>query len=181
MRRYILLLISSFAVFFASAQEEIFSDTIATQLPELRMGQPAFEKTLIFNDPTLMEGFDLIENSVFNQPLFPSYNKNLDFLKYLNPPKEISQTYSIRTTSFNPVFPFGHIFNQSAYRLNDRVVIGGNSFGAQSVFDQPKINSTIQDMSIKGASLFMQYKVNDHFKVQTRVSISNRRSSPWEP
>ena len=59
--------------------------------------------------------------------------------------------------------------------------MGGNSFGAQSVFDRPKMNQAIQDMSIKGASMFMQYNVTDHFKVQTRISISNRRSTPWEP
>lgn len=45
---------------------------------------------------------------------------------------------------------------------------------------QPKINATIQDMSIKGASMFLQYKVSDQFKIQTRVSISNHQS-PWEP
>jgi hypothetical protein len=39
---------------------------------------------------------------------------------------------------------------------------------------------TIQDMSIKGASMILQYKVSDKIKVQTRVSISTGQS-PWEP
>jgi hypothetical protein len=64
--------------------------------------------------------------------------------------------------------------------MNDRLLVGGNSFGVQSVFDQPRMNSSMQNMSTKGASVFMQYKVSKNFKVETRVSISNHQS-PWEP
>ena len=118
---------------------------------------------------------------ILDQPLLPAYNKNLDFLKYLNPSKEIRPSYSFSRTSFNPLFPFGFVFNQNTYRINDHFLIGGNSFGAQSIFEPPKLNSAIQNMSIKGASMFMQYKVTDHFKVETRISISNGRSTLWEP
>ena len=181
MRRFTLLLISSCAVLFASAQEEISLDSISKKNPASLNHQPALEKTFIFDETTFSYELNLLDNAVFDQPLLPAYNKNLDFLKYLNPSKEISHSYSFYGALFNPVFPFGKVYNQSTYRLNERFLIGGNSFGAQSVFDRPKMNTTIQDMSIKGASMFMQYKVNDHFKVQTRISISNRHSTPWEP
>ncbi len=138
------------------------------------------ERPLNFDETAFPDEFNLLDLSVFHQPLLPDYNKNLDFIKYLNPAKVTNYYYNSIGSTFNPVFPFGHIFNQSIYQLSSRLMIGGNSFGAQSVFDHPKLNSTIQEMSIKGASMFMQYKVNDHFKVQTRVSISNRPSSPWE-
>jgi hypothetical protein len=72
------------------------------------------------------------------------------------------------------------VFNQATYQLNDKFSVGGNSFGAQSVFDRPKINSSINEMSTKGASMFMQYKVSKNFKVETRVSVSSHKS-PWEP
>lgn len=125
--------------------------------------------------------FNLLDNNDFNQPLIPGYQKNLDFLKYLNPSTGINTSYTRMGSAFHPVFPFGQVFSQSAYRLNDRLVVGGNSFGAQSVFDLPQLNPTIHDMSIKGGSMFIEYKVNDRFKVQTRIGISNRGSAPWEP
>jgi hypothetical protein len=168
-------------VFFASAQEDIFSDSISKKHPELLVKQPSMERSLMLDATTFPIEINTLNYSIFDQPLLPLQNKNLDFLKYLNPSKQNNLSYSFSGTSFNPVYPFGTIFNQSIYRLNDRLMIGGNSFGAQSVFDPPKLNSSIQDMSIKGASMFMQYKVSDHFKVETRVSISNGRSTPWEP
>ena len=181
MTRFILILISSCAVFFVSAQEDFFSDSISKKHPELLIRQPRMEKTLMPNATTFPMEINSLNYSILDQPLLPAYNKNLDFLKYLNPSKEIRPSYSFSATSFNPIFSFGLVFNQSTYRLNDHFLIGGNSFGAQSVFEPPKLNSAIQDMSIKGASMFMQYKVTDHFKVETRISISNGRSTPWEP
>lgn len=166
---------------FASAQEEFFSDSISKKHPELRIMQPGMERPLMLDATTFPLEINSLDHSILEQPLLPSSNKNLDFLKFLNPSKEISASYSFSGTLFNPVFPFGQVFNHSAYRLNDRFLLGGNSFGAQSVFDHPKLNSTIQDMSIKGASMYMQYKVNDHFNVETRISISNGRSTLWEP
>jgi hypothetical protein len=180
MRRIIILLISSCAALFATAQEEIFLDSIVKQQPEIKVMQPIMEVPLDFDETAFPDEINRLDYSIFQQPFLPDYNKNLDFKRYLNPSVTSFSYYSLGP-SFNPVFPFGHVFNQSSYKLNDRLVIGGNSFGAQSVFDLPKLNSTIQDMSIKGASMFMQYKVNDRFKVQTRVSITNQNSAPWMP
>lgn len=168
-------------MFFATAQEEILSDSISKKHPELLIKQPGIERSLILDAIIIPNEINALNYTIFDQPLLPVENKNLDFLRYLNPSKQVNLSYSFLGTSFNPIYPFGRVFNQSAYRLNDRLLIGGNSFGAQSIFDQPKLNSSIQDMSIKGASMFMQYKVSDHFKVETRVSISNGRSIPWEP
>ena len=148
MRRFILLLIFSCAVFVISAQEKIYLDSILNKHPELLIRQPIMESTLNFDETTFPDEVNLLNYSIFDQPLLTTYNKNLDFLKYLNPPKVISYYFSFAGTSLNPVFPFGCIFNQSAYQLNDRFIIGGNSFGAQSVFDRPKMNQAIQDMSI---------------------------------
>jgi hypothetical protein len=146
-------------------------------MKELR---PVMEKPFIFDETALHNEINLFDNSLFSQPILLNYNKNLNFSKYLNPSKESSYSY-LSSSYFSPAFPFGQVFNQSTYQLNNRLSIGGNSFGVRSVFDTPKLNSTIRDMNIKGASFFMQYKFNDHFKVETRVSISNHPSSPWEP
>lgn len=181
MRRFTLFLISCCAVLFASAQEEILFDSLPNQHPGSLTKQPVKNETMLFNGTAFPFEFNLLDKTVFDQPLIPAFNNNLDFLKYLSPLREVSHSYSLTGSAFHQVFPFGQVFNQSSYRLNDRIVVGGNSFGAQSVFDLPQLNSTIQDMSIKGASMFIEYKVNDRFKVQTRIGISSRGSAPWVP
>jgi hypothetical protein len=135
---------------------------------------------LLSESPLLLSG-EIFENPLqLNEPLLPDYNKLLDFRKAL----------VFRTVSTNQpmrigygFFPFataGTVFNQAAYKISDRVTFGGANFGAQSVFDRPSLNPAIQNMSTKGASMFMQYKVSKNFKIETRVTISNHRS-PWEP
>lgn len=181
MKRFALLLISSCAVFFATAQEEIFLDSLSKKPSGLPIRQPITELDMDFGETAFPSEFNSLNLLLFDQPLLPVYNKNLDFLKYLTPSEPISHSFSFAGSAFSSVFPLAHVFNQSILRINDRFLFGGNSFGAQSVFDQPKLNPGIQDLGIRGASMFMQYKVNDNFKVQTRISISNRGSAPWEP
>lgn len=181
MKRFILLLISFGAALFATAQEEIFSDSISVEQQEIKVRQPTMERTLNFEESTFPNEFNFLDPQLFKQPILNDYSKNLDFIRHLKPSKTTGFSQHAERFSFNPVFPFGHVFNQSSYQLNNRLLIGGNSFGARSAFETPKLNSSIQDMSVKGASMFIQYKVNDRFKVQTRVSISNRPSTPWEP
>lgn len=180
MKRFILFVISSCAAFYLHAQEEIRFESI----PKSRIGQepeiliPA--KQLIFEDTFPMEKFNLKDESMFNQPLLPDFNKNLDLKKYLGSPMNINITGYSWGSYFNPFISSVQIFNQSSYRLNDKLSIGGNSFGARTIFDAPVLNPGIQNMNIRGASMFMQYKISDKFKVETRFSISNHKS-PFEP
>lgn len=180
MRRFILTIISSCAVLFAFAQEEIVLDTISKYKGEVDTRQFTTEKPLLSDDSFVPEKLNLFDNSLFTQPLLPSWNKNLDFLKYLGSSGVSTESYTISGFGYSPFFLNGKVFNQATYRLNERFSFGGNSFGAQSVFDKPKLNPAIQDMNTKGASMFLQYKVSKNFKVEGRVSISNR-SNPWEP
>jgi len=96
----------------------------------------------------------------------------------LSSAKTYSSTNVNMGVGYSPFFTSGKIFNQAIYRVNDRFSFGGNSFGTQSVFDQPALNPAIQIMSTKGASMFLQYKVSKNFKIETRVSVSNH-DSPW--
>lgn len=180
MKRFILMIISSCVMLFASAQEEIVLDSIPKIQHENEVWKPAMNKPLLFDESFSLGKANLVRESMFDQPLLPDYRRNLDFKKDLG--KFSEPGFSSYSTGFSihPFFSSVQVFNQSTYRLNDHFSFGGNSFGAQSVFDQPKINQTIQDMSTKGASMFIEYKVSDKFKVQTRVSISNH-STPWEP
>lgn len=180
MKRLISILIFSCVMISAFAQEKIVSDTIS-RLPDESVLRPSIPmKPLISEEIFSSDVPVFFDKSIFNQPLIPAYNKNLDFLKYLH----ASKTKSISTTEmgigFFPFLSTGKIFNQSTYQLNDKLVFGGNSFGVQSVFDKPKLNPAIQDMSTKGASMFLQYKISKNFKVEGRVSITNH-SGQFEP
>jgi len=177
MKWYLFLLISFCAAGYTYAQEEIISDSIRVIHRSVDPGLSGVEKPLIIDEPFSMDEVNLIDKSMFHQPLLPDYSSNLDFLKQL---KSSGITTESHFTSgiVSPFFDFGKVFNQAIYSLNNHFSFGGNSFGAHSIFDRPKINSSIQDMSIKGASMFIQYKVSDKFKIQTRVSITNH-PSPW--
>lgn len=179
MKRLILTIISSCAMLFTVAQEEIALDSISklnkqTDIRQLTIGKPLFS-----DDSFSVVKINLFDISTFQQPLIPDYNKNLDFLKNLNAFRVSTDSYSITRLGFSPFLATGIVFNQSTYRLNDRFSLGGNSFGYNSVFDQPRLNPAIQNMSTKGASMFLQYKVSKGFKVEGRVSITNR-TNPWE-
>ena len=180
MKRFIFLLISSCAVLFAYAQEEIVLDTIPKIQDGLRVKELNLEKPLLFENSFSIGEINMIDKSMFNQPLLPDYNKNLDFKKYLNYSKSSTESFSTVGYIVSPFYTNGMVFNQATYRLSDKFSFGGNSFGAQSVFDTPRVNSSINDMSTKGASMFMQYKVSKNFKVETRVSVTSHKS-PWEP
>jgi hypothetical protein len=167
-------------VALAFAQEEIVLDSISKIKVEADNNQSNLIKPSAFDDSFSPEGLYLFEPFKLNQPILPAFNKKFDFSTHLNTSQVFSESYLNSGFGFSPFFSTGKIFNQATYRLNDRFLFGGNSFGAQSVFDQPRINSSIQDMSTKGASMFLQYKVSKSVKVEGRVSISNR-PNPWEP
>jgi len=180
MKRFIFLLISSCAALFAYAQEEIVLDSITKTQNEVAVKELNTERPLLIENSFSIGEINLLDKSIFNQPLLPDYNKNLDFKKYLNYPKSSTESFSTVGYIVSPFYTNGMVFNQATYRLNNRFSFGGNSFGAQSVFDKPRMNSSINDMSTKGASMFMQYKVSKNIKVETRVSVSSHQS-PWEP
>lgn len=180
MKRIISILIFSCATILVFAQENIVPDSIL-KAPDESVLRPSIPSKPLFSEELFSSEEPLLfDKSIFNQPLIPSYNKNLDFLKYLSNPKTTSSSAVDMSMGFFPFLSTGKVFNQSTYQLNDKLLFGGNSFGAQSVFDKPKLNPAIQDMSTKGASMFLQYKVSKNFKVEGRVSISNH-SRPFEP
>lgn len=181
MKRLLFLLIFSCSMLLVYSQEKIVLDSLSTLKPKVEMNGPTLEKPSLFlNSIPVSAAFDP-DMSMFHQPLLPDNSKIFDFKKYLvNTGLKIESFSSSTGFIISPFFTGGSVYNQASYRLNDRFTFGGNNFGVQSVFDAPKMNPNIQDMSIKGASMFLQYKVSDHFKIETRVSVTNH-SSPWEP
>jgi hypothetical protein len=180
MKRLVLFLISSFAMLIASAQQEIVSDSLKIKQPVQEFNSPEIDRPVLIEKSFSLNKLNLTDQSLFNQPLLPDYSRNFDFSKSLKSSVLPSEPFSVTSFGPSPYYTNGTVFNQATYRLNDRFSFGGNSFGAQSVFDLPQMNPSMQNMSTKGASMFFQYKVSKNLKVETRVNISNHQS-PWEP
>ncbi len=71
-----------------------------------------------------------------------------------------------------PFLNSGVIFNQAAYRISDRVIIGGAGFGGRSIFSAPLPGNLTNSFDTRGASMFFQYKVSPKFKIETRISVT---------
>ena len=180
MKRFIFFLISLWAVHLANGQEKVVPDSISvipesTEAKGLNLGLPSF------TDDSFHEGkINLFNQSLFCQPLLPDFNKNIDFKKYFNSNSLSTESFSTYRFGFSPFYSNEIISNHAEYKINSKFLFGGNSFGAQSIFDRQGINPSIQNLSTKGASMFMQYKVSKNFKIETRVSVTNHES-PWGP
>ncbi|MFW6245973.1 MAG: hypothetical protein ACOC13_00845 [Tangfeifania sp.] len=74
-----------------------------------------------------------------------------------------------------PFLPNGTIFSQGSYQLNDKFRVGGYSFGGNSIFSAPFPNQNTGNFDFRGSTLFMEYKISDKFKIETRVSVSQGR------
>ncbi len=109
--------------------------------------------------------------SGFNQPLVIDFNSFQSF-------KTISLSNSFPV--FNPFINSFSVTNQAHYKLSDKLMFGGNSFSANDIFNPTPLNPSVKDMSIRGASMFLQYKISDKVKVGGSISISNR-NSPFTP
>jgi hypothetical protein len=180
MKRFVLIFISSCAMLFASAQEEIILDSIRINHTTPDANTLNTIRPQLSENSFPAEKLSLTDQSFRHQALLPDYSKNLDFSKSLSSALVYSETFSMNRFGPSPFYTNGLTFNQAAYRLNDRFILGGNSFGALSFFDQPQINPSMQNMNTRGASMFIQYKVSKNFKIETRVNISNHQST-WEP
>ena len=180
MKQLLFILVFSLVALIGSAQEKIINDSIPANVYPEEIGKLNMELPINFAEPFSFEKFNFSDPSVFKQPLLPDYTKNLDFKKLLNPQVVTSTYYSFSQPLYYPFYTNGTVFNQATYRINDKLSFGGNSFGAQGIFDKPQVNPAIQNMSTKGASMYMQYKVSKNFKIETRVSVTNHQS-PWGP
>ena len=71
-----------------------------------------------------------------------------------------------------PFYHNGMVLSEAAYQLGNRFVLGGFSYGANSVFSAPFPNPGYGNFDSYGSTLFMQYKVSKKVKIQTRVNVS---------
>lgn len=79
--------------------------------------------------------------------------------------------------AYSPFFHNGQILSEAAYNVGDKFVIGGFSYGANSLNSAPFPNQNSSYFDTHGSTMFLQYKVSKNFKIETRVSVTQGRGS----
>ena len=81
--------------------------------------------------------------------------------------------------SISTYFPFsGTVFNQAIYQATDRLKIGGNSYGINSLLHAPLPSIGPGNYDYRGMSVFMEYKINKNFRIGGSISVSG---NPYQP
>ncbi len=100
------------------------------------------------------------------------YKLNLDFFNFNDLPLMGFSSGGMNTFN-SPFFHNGVILSEGAYSLNNKLVFGGFSYGANSIFSAPSFNPQMNNFDTYGSTIFMQYKVSKKFKIETRFNFSN--------
>ncbi|NQU88017.1 MAG: hypothetical protein HQ541_19895 [Mariniphaga sp.] len=134
-------------------------NSLTNQLLFLELALPLFDY-----DPVEFPKFDFNEGFLNMQQDYNYYVFNPQGINNMNFP-----------FAAMPLIHSSAIFSQAAYKLSDKFTIGGNSFGANSIYSSPLPNKGLNNFDVRGASMFLQYKVSNKVKIQTRISVTNRQ------
>jgi hypothetical protein len=135
-----------------------------------------------FNDfiaPFRWDDLSAIRLSSFDFTAFSDLRRGSDFFSFDGFPgrnERLFMPYGV-FSSF-PFAGYGEVFHQASYRLSDKIRIGGNSFGVNSLLTAPFTRRGANQWEWRGASLFMQYKVSDKFRIETHVSVTGNQFQP---
>lgn len=81
-------------------------------------------------------------------------------------------------TTFGGLSPYyynSQVLSEAAYQLSDKFIVGGFSYGANSMHSAPLPNQNGSYFDTYGSTMFMQYKVSKNFKIETSVSVGQNR------
>lgn len=182
MKKIFAILLIIFPYSLLLAQESI--NMPLPGIDSIKQVAPAPDASIIYPDLS----FPIFEVSpaLLTDPVIPAF----DFSGYLakerkmlafGSDKQISWISPVFMPLIAPASPWLHsgaILTQAAYSISDKLILGGNSFGLNSIHSAPLPNFDQQQWDIRGASMFMQYKVNRNFTIETRVSVSGNRYQP---
>lgn len=146
-----------------------FSDTIHL-VPEASPLHPMPNPVLLPFDTDIFAA-PLLTTPIFNRQLLPergwqnllTYDGN-----YWNP----SFLFPGISATFPPFISSARVFHHAAYRVNEKFTWGGNSFGANSIHSLSRGLPGSDSWDTRGASMFMEYKVNRNFRIETRISVT---------
>jgi len=173
---FFIFLLLGMGVFAQQGPQLILPETDSLEIAsrETIMPEPALETGIITSN--LFYNIDPVPLNI-DQAYYNRYVLNPSLLK-------MPEINFIPETSFilnSPFYTDGQIFGGSATQLNDKITIGGFSYGANSVFSAPLPNQQNSYYDTYGSTMFMQYKVSKNFKIETRVSVGHNQGPPPPP
>ena len=71
----------------------------------------------------------------------------------------------------NPFYGNVMVLSSADYQLGSKFILGGYSYGANSIFGAPTLNNGMNNFDSYGSTLFLQYKVSKNFKIETRINV----------
>ena len=107
----------------------------------------------------------------FNTSFGSPYSLNMTFQPFFHNNFTSISNFDI----ISPFFYNAEILSSDAYQIGNKLVLGGFSYGANSVMSAPSPNQMGQSFDNYGSTMFMQYKVSKNFKIETRVSVGQNR------
>lgn len=95
----------------------------------------------------------------------------LNFYRQIPPGISLLTSHSLFTPS--PFINSFSIQSAASYRLTDKLLLSGNSFSGTSIFNPLPANSDLNNMRIRGASMFLQYKISKNIHIGGGISVTN--------
>lgn len=134
----------------------------------------------------------VLNSGIMNQQLLPDFqsmqfNDQLGNLKLFTLNRslfempQVNYIPEISLTGFSPFYTNAKIFGGSATKLNDKITVGGFSYGTNSIFSAPNPNPNSSYFDTYGSTMFMEYKVSKNIKIETRVSVGHSNQGPPPP
>ncbi len=173
------LLILFFAMSLGSyAQQGLVMDFGEIDSSEMRLQRNLEYYQLISGSPDgsfLIQDIDL-PNLNLQQEFQKRYSVNFEFLSVDN---IISTGISSRHFMANSPLSFnGTIFSEQAFQVNDKLIIGGYSYGALPIVGAQNPSPNQSYFGTYGSTMFMQYKVSKNISIETSISVGQQQGPP---
>ncbi len=140
-----------------------------------------FLKTPLTAEPLLLIDLPGIHDRITLQPFSGLTVPAFDLTKFLNSGWRIKTSFLSSFFSGSPALPgmflpfggTGSVFSEATYSLNQKLTIGGNSFGILSPLSPAPGVSGTNRYELRGATLFMEYKVNKNFRIGAGITVTD--------
>lgn len=137
-----------------------------------------------------LEYYQLITGTFANNMMFdlqlPEFNPEQEYIERYTINLNLVPLQNMVFTSLNtgpfamnsPYYYNSEILSAQAFQLNDKLVIGGFSYGANSIMTAPLPNQQGSYFDTYGSTMFMKYKVSKNVSIEGSISVGQRGHGP---
>ena len=80
--------------------------------------------------------------------------------------------------NYSPFYSNWNVLSAASYKIGDKFLLGGYSYGTNSIFGAPALNNGMNNFDNYGSTLILQYKVSKNFKIETQINVQQNRQRP---